>query len=115
MFVCLFPLSLSLSLSLSFVFFRLFCHAYILMDYYSHDLLELFNQNNDKIKIYSKNGNAGGYISDVMFLNDDENNVKYFLSVSIYNYKQKSYYKRRVIYTSPGIDIFRKISKRIRH
>lgn len=72
---------------------------------------ELFNQNNDKIKIYSKNGNAGGYISDVMFLNDDENNVKYFLSVSIYNYKQKSYYKRRVIYTSPGIDIFRKISK----
>jgi hypothetical protein len=36
--------------------------------------------------------------------------VKYFLSVSMLNYKQKSYYKRRVIYTTPGIDVFRKIS-----
>jgi ribosomal protein S8 len=69
------------------------------------------NQSNSNIKIYSKNGNAGGYISDVMFLDDEENKVKYFLSVSILNYKQKSYLKRRVIYTSPGIDVFRKISK----
>jgi hypothetical protein len=68
------------------------------------------NKQNNNIKIYSKNGNAGGYISDVMFLNDEEHHVKYFLSVSMLNYKQKSYYKRRVIYTTPGIDVFRKIS-----
>ena len=63
------------------------------------------------LKIYSKNGNAGGYISDVMFLQDDKTNIKYFLSVSILNIKQKKYYKRRVYYTSPGIDFFRKLSK----
>lgn len=68
------------------------------------------NNNTSKIKIYSKNGNAGGYISDVMLLSDEENNVKYFLSISMLNYKQKSYYKRRVVYTTPGIDVFRKIS-----
>jgi hypothetical protein len=27
------------------------------------------------------------------------------------NQKQKSYYKKRVVYTSPGIEVFRKISK----
>lgn len=68
------------------------------------------NNNTSKIKIYSKNGNAGGYISDVMLLSDEENNVKYFLSISMLNYKQKNYYKRRVVYTTPGIDVFRKIS-----
>lgn len=67
--------------------------------------------NTNKVKIYSKNGNAGGYISDVMFLDDEEHHVKYFLSVSILDYKQKSYYKRKVVYTSPGVDVFRKISK----
>jgi hypothetical protein len=70
-----------------------------------------FLSTNNKVKIYSKNGNAGGYISDVMFLDDEENNVRYFLSVSMLNQKQKSYYKKRVVYTSPGIEVFRKISK----
>ena len=70
-----------------------------------------FVNNTNKVKIYSKNGNAGGYISDVMYLHDEEHQVKYFLSVSILNHKLKSYYKRRVVYTSPGIDVFRKISK----
>jgi hypothetical protein len=70
-----------------------------------------FSNTNGNVKIYSKNGNAGGYISDVMFLDDKENHVKYFLSVSMLNQKQKSYYKRRVVYTSPGIDVFRKMSK----
>ena len=69
------------------------------------------NNNDTSLKIYSKNGNAGGYISDVMFLQDDKTNIKYFLSVSILNIKQKKYYKRRVYYTSPGIDFFRKLSK----
>jgi len=84
-----------------------------LPNYYHKYLMPVYflNQYNNKIKIYSKNGNAGGYISDVMFLDDEENNVKYFLSVSFLNYKQKTYLKRRVIYTSPGIDVFRKISK----
>lgn len=71
----------------------------------------LINNNDSSLKIYSKNGNAGGYISDVMFLKDDKSNIKYFLSVSMFNYQQKKYYRRRVYYTSPGIDFFRKLSK----
>jgi hypothetical protein len=70
----------------------------------------LLNNHTNHIKVFSKNGNAGGYISDVMLLSDEENHVKYFLSISMLNYKQKSYYKRRIVYTSPGIDVFRKIS-----
>ena len=79
--------------------------------YHKYLMPATFLNTTNKVKIYSKNGNAGGYISDVMFLDDDENHVKYFLSVSILDQKQKSYYKRRVVYTSPGIDLFRKISK----
>ena len=79
--------------------------------YHKYLMPPQFLNTTDNVKIYSKNGNAGGYISDVMFLDDKENHVKYFLSVSMLNQKQKSYYKRRVVYTSPGIDVFRKISK----
>jgi hypothetical protein len=79
--------------------------------YHKYLMPATFLNNTNKVKVYSKNGNAGGYISDVMFLDDEDNRVKYFLSVSLLNYKQKSYYKRRVTYTSPGIDVFRKISK----
>jgi len=71
----------------------------------------LINNKDSNIKIYSKNGNAGGYISDVMFFTDEKNNIKYFLSVSMYNARTKYYYRRRARYTSPGIDFFRQLSK----
>jgi ribosomal protein S8 len=71
----------------------------------------LINTTDSAIKIYSKNGNASGYISDLMFFQDDKNKVKYFLSISIYNASKKYYIKRRAHYSSPGIDFFRQISK----
>jgi hypothetical protein len=69
------------------------------------------NNNDSTLKIYSKNGNAGGYISDIMYFTDEKNKVKYFLSVSIYNASNKYYYRRRAYYTNPGIDFFRQLSK----
>lgn len=71
----------------------------------------LLNNNDSSIKIYSKNGNAGGYISDIMYFTDEKNKVKYFLSVSLYNASNKYYYRRRAYYTSPGVDFFRQLSK----
>lgn len=72
---------------------------------------DLINNQDSSIKIYSKNGNAGGYISDIMYFTDEKNKVKYFLSVSMYNASNKYYYRRRAYYTSPGIDFFRQLSK----
>ena len=72
---------------------------------------DLINNQDSSIKIYSKNGNAGGYISDIMYFTDEKNKVKYFLSVSMYNASNKYYYRRRTYYTSPGIDFFRQLSK----
>ena len=71
----------------------------------------LINNKDSAIKVYSKNGNAGGYISDVMYFTDEKNKVKYFLSVSMYNATTKYYYRRRARYTSPGLDFFRQLSK----
>ena len=71
----------------------------------------LINNKDSAIKVYSKNGNAGGYISDVMFFTDEKSKVKYFLSVSMYNATTKYYYRRRAHYTSPGLDFFRQLSK----
>jgi hypothetical protein len=71
----------------------------------------LINNNDSTIKVYSKNGNAGGYLSDIMYFTDEKNKVNYFLSVSMYNATNKYYYKRRAYYSSPGIDFFRQLSK----
>jgi hypothetical protein len=71
----------------------------------------LINNNDSTIKVYSKNGNAGGYLSDIIYFTDEKNKVKYFLSVSMYNARNKYYYKRRAYYSSPGIDFFRQLSK----
>lgn len=71
----------------------------------------LINTDDSTIKFYSKNGNASGYISDVMFVEDEKNKVTYFVSISMYNASKKYYIKRRAHYTSPGIDFFRQVSK----
>ena len=73
--------------------------------------IHLIHNTDSTLKVYSKNGNASGYLSDVMYFTDQKNKVNYFLSVSMYNAATKYYYKKRAHYSSPGIDFFRQLSK----
>lgn len=69
------------------------------------------NTNGNSLRIYNKVGIAGGYISDVSFIEDKRIGLKYFLSGSMHAKKDGIIGNNNFNYYDIGIPTFRKIGE----
>ena len=84
-------------------------------DYYYKFFLDpkVMQTQNGKIRIYNKVGLASGYLSDVSYFEDKENDVSFFISAAIFSKKDGIVGAGQNNYFDFGLPVLRKIGSLI--